>query len=506
MNIFSIEIKNFRAIKQLTLPAGALSLLVGNNGTGKTTILEAIHFALSPRFSASRLKHTDFCEGCDDPIEIKLVFDSPFTANLPDGFTSQPVQCDHILLTAKKREKAGPGKAFSDAIVVTHLVGPVAPREEQGWEQKRKGGTVFRFDERLLAMSQVDVDLPRSFFFAKDRGRQLKRGFNSSVTAVFEDFNWRFAKEVRKEAPKPGDTFFDKKLALEQEIKTKVDSDALKKSFIALNKKLKEFGLSPVILSFLDGQAPFDSAFLTKAFAKLDLPISNLGSGEEMLISLLFLETLAELSKEKLLILIDEPELHLHPYLQERFAQHLVTVSQVNQVMVSTHSPYFFQDCHNAKDTNVLITTVKSGELEISSTSGMFKLFPWSPSWGEINFLAYNLPTVEFHNELYGRLHELHIGQAVDEKDAAARSKIVNFDTTLRGLIKKVSTREWNKEDKGVAAGPQQVTLQTFIRNKVHHPENKTMQSSTFSKEELRTSISQLIDLVLIGCNSAEIE
>lgn len=35
-----------------------------------------------------------------------------------------------------------------------------------------------------------------------------------------------------------------------------------------------------------------------------------------MIVALVFLETLASLSKENIVILIDEPELHLHPILQ----------------------------------------------------------------------------------------------------------------------------------------------------------------------------------------------
>lgn len=46
-----------------------------------------------------------------------------------------------------------------------------------------------------------------------------------------------------------------------------------------------------------------------------------------MIVSLLFLETMAEISKENILILIDEPELHLHPNLQEKLIKHLINAS-----------------------------------------------------------------------------------------------------------------------------------------------------------------------------------
>lgn len=35
-------------------------MIIGNNGTNKTNILEALNFALSPTYLANRIKPTDF--------------------------------------------------------------------------------------------------------------------------------------------------------------------------------------------------------------------------------------------------------------------------------------------------------------------------------------------------------------------------------------------------------------------------------------------------------------
>lgn len=39
-------------------------------------------------------------------------------------------------------------------------------------------------------------------------------------------------------------------------------------------------------------------------------------------------------------------------------------------------------------------------------------------------------------------------------------------------------------------------TLSVFIRNKIHHPENGTMQSQDFTTEELLESTEQMIEIV----------
>ena len=41
-------------------------------------------------------------------------------------------------------------------------------------------------------------------------------------------------------------------------------------------------------------------------------------------------------------------------------------------------------------------------------------------------------------------------------------------------------------------------TLQTFIRNKIHHPENTTMKEESFSPEELKQSIEEMVKLAKI--------
>ena len=485
MKIKTVNIKNFRAISEQSFSTKDLSILIGNNGTGKTSVLEAIHFALSPYFISSKIKHTDFHNGSNDPIVIELELDNPFEAELPDGFTTQKVSCNKVHLEIKKREKATPNKAFSDGFVTNHFVVPVQKKaSEKGWSVKRKNGSDYEFIERSLALSGVQIEnFPRSFYFNKNREQQIKKGYNSSITSVFDDFNWRFLKGLRKDdAPISGEDIISRKTALENEILEKVDDAVVKKSFQALNDKLKTFNLESTRLSFIDGNAPFDGAFLSQTIGSLDVAATALGSGIEMIISLLFLETLASLSKENIVILIDEPELHLHPQLQEIFIQYLKKLSEEKQVILSTHSPYFFKNCLANDKIELLITTTKDKSCLISNSSLQLKSFPWSPSWGEINYYAYNLPTIEFHNELYGYLQE---------KNKAYKHPEIEGFLAGKGIIK---TKKWIKESSGQALSPEDVTLMTYIRHYIHHPENTS--NSEYTPEELKTSIETMVGLL----------
>jgi AAA15 family ATPase/GTPase len=481
MTIDKVYIKNFRSIDEIHLSLKDISIFIGNNGTGKTSILEAIHFALSPYYLSGRIKYTDFFNGTDEPIIIKTEFVDTFNILIPDGFVEQAVACKNIHLEIKKRERAAPNKSFSDGFAISHWYVPVKPKtSDSGWEQSRKSsGSKFRFTERSLALNYAKLDPEvRSFYFSKNRTMQLKKGYNSSITSLFDDFNWRFLKNLKAGE----DEYFTNKENLENQIRSKIDDQTLKKSLQALNERLDQFSLGKIDISFIETQAPFNGAFLSSAVERLNLNVDNLGSGIEMIICLLYLETMASLSKENIVLIIDEPELHLHPSLQEKFIQYLKSISSKNQIILSTHSPYFYKNCCSDNNIKLLITETKDNKSQIKESDIQLKTFSWSPSWSEINYFAYNLPTIEFHNELYGELQEKTNKYAQNDFDNYLNQNEIPSSKTWKRL----------KRDGSIDAG--QVTLMTYIRNHIHHPENQ--HNTRFTDDELKKSISDMLELI----------
>ncbi|MEX1014595.1 MAG: AAA family ATPase [Candidatus Paceibacterota bacterium] len=489
--IRELNIKNFRGLEDIEkIECDTFNIFIGDNGTSKTTILEAINHAFSPSFLSGRIKHTDFINGTDEPIEIYLQFSTSIEAELPDGYITQKINCDKLYLRIKKRDKKKAGKVFSDAVTLEHILVPDFPREKRkdGWKIKRKNGSDFTFTTRSLGINQISTsELPRSFLFGKDRDRQLQKGFNSSFSTIIDDLNWRFSRTIRKETEEgqKHDWFIDTK-AISDDAQSKVDMNK-NEVFKELKKRTDRFGLDEVNLSIIDSLAPFDSSFLSASKQLLDLPIKNLGSGIEMIVSLLFLETLASLSKEKLLILIDEPELHLHPKLQVRLAEYLWDLSKGDnghQVFVTTHSPIFYKNSIGRDGVKTFITKKENSEITVSEMSLSSGLFPWSPSWGEINFFAYDYLTIEFHDELYGY---------IQEKAKCYYEKDIDDYLENQGSVK---NKSWTKEINGVKGITYDCTLPVFIRNKIHHPENGTMQGEDFTADELAESTEQMIEIV----------
>lgn len=108
MKVNRITIKNFRGIDEngVDVPISNLSILIGDNGTSKTAILEALFFCLMRNLNSSRFSIDDFYQGKDVEIEIVVYFDSRFLVTVPDGFTKQTIECHGIVLKSHKRSRA----------------------------------------------------------------------------------------------------------------------------------------------------------------------------------------------------------------------------------------------------------------------------------------------------------------------------------------------------------------------------------------------------------------
>ena len=103
-------------------------------------------------------------------------------------------------------------------------------------------------------------------------------------------------------------------------------------------------------------------------------------------------------------------------------------------------------------------------------------------SFNLIMYLIFEIPTTELHDELYGEL------QANNQKYTETE-----FDGWLnsRGIA---SYMQWTPIKKGIQQSPWIVTLQTYIRNYIHHPENRL--NARYTDVDLQKSIDQMIALL----------
>lgn len=207
-----------------------------------------------------------------------------------------------------------------------------------------------------------------------------------------------------------------------------------------------------------------------------NIEINNLSSWEKQIV---FRWSYLLKDKESIkwtLALIDEPEISLHPLWQQHvlwYYQELFTNEQweqTSQIFVTTHSPYVLQ-WYSPR----LGLFIFPGGTRIDN----LRAYIWdTPSLWVVSYSAFNLPSIEFHDELYW-----YICNKIKAKEQKEIDDFLNYDNT-----KKI--KEWkNEKDKKYL-----VTIQTFIRNRVHHPE--VIQETDYNQIEFKESIAEMIKLI----------
>jgi predicted ATP-binding protein involved in virulence len=183
---------------------------------------------------------------------------------------------------------------------------------------------------------------------------------------------------------------------------------------------------------------------------------------------------LTKKEKKKLIILIDEPELHLHPKLQSDFIKLLLEFSKDSQIILTTHSPLFVKQAMVNDKVLVKILTKKEDSVQIAAPHTTVLDYI---SANEVNYVAFGLPTEEYHNELYERLLQ-----------------IKNLECGIKDFDKKFFQQEKGEPSNLPWRGNQnEVSIHTFIRNQIHHRSD----NGAPDIKELGKSIQKMRDFII---------
>lgn len=234
-----------------------------------------------------------------------------------------------------------------------------------------------------------------------------------------------------------------------------------------INEAIEKFAAitgNTVQLNLIDNWKPFLNAYFGAQKGNLQsIPLNQLGSGYEMIFSLIYSYYLSKKGNKKLIILIDEPELHLHPKLQSDFISLLLEFSKDSQVILSTHSPLFVKQAMVNEKVHVKILS-KAGNA-VSVANPTTAVLPYV-SANEVNYIAFTLATAEYHNELYG---------------------FIEAEGWLPTFRNGKPTMNYIKIQRGGGTTTEQIILTDYIRHQIHHPENTN--NIRFSNTQLNDSI-----------------
>jgi len=485
MFITKITIKNFRLfssnklfeVDNINIPdsqneGSGLTTFVGENGCGKTSLLDALALPLLSYKTESFAVDDFYDPGVKTVIEIFSKDNFSVDGTMPKSIFSAKGFSFEAGIRAREN------KNYLSSIIVSDQkyirVDPSKPKDGSpdlriAVNNPFKGP---RFNENDILF------LDKNRLFQTRSGTYNKTRFDR----LMEDFDFQYIKGKTNGVDNLNED-------LNSKIKTNIENKFLKNAI----KKFSEISSSTITLEFIDNWRPFNKGFFAEKKANnQQISLSMLGSGYEMIFSLLYSFYLSQQSGKQLIVLIDEPDLHLHPSLQEDFVKVLLEFSKNAQIILTSHSPLFLKQLsHNEKVKIIIMDRKGSQQPEVIAMNKM--VLPYA-SASEVNYLAFGLPTVELHDEIYGFLHQKYIDNATDEQEAKKRSYLDEFDDYLK--TKTTQTRKWTPEQGWTTKTESDITLQTFIRNKTHHPENKTMQDKNFTDKELRQSIDEMIKII----------
>ncbi len=461
MFIKKITITNFRLfptdtifeVEDFNTPDGAnegsgLNVFVGENGSGKTALLDAIALPIL-EYKTENFGVDNF-NNPDKEIVISVYSKDEFEVDgtMPKG----SFKAKGLSFAARVRSRAS--KSYLSSIVVNDQIFiKVDPAKPKDGSPDLRVNVNNPFKGKRFSENDV-------LFLDRNRLFQTRAGnFNTTrFDRLMEDFSYQYLKSSSGSIDNLNNDL-DEKIK-----KEKVENTCLSEAI----KKFQEISGAQIALDFLDNYEPFKKAFFAvKKDNGQQISLSNLGSGYEMIFALLYSFYLAQQSGKQLIILIDEPELHLHPTLQERFVEFLLELSKNAQVFLSSHSPLLVKQL--SENDRVKIRIMESDGRKVSEIAN--RVLPYV-SANETNYLAFNLATEEYHNELYEELKSNH-GQSKKYKE---------FDNDFFITLKsEPQDSPWRGVDN-------QVSIHTFIRNQIHHRN----ENGKAAYDALRSSIERM--------------
>jgi len=300
MQITKLRIKNFRSIKDSGyIDLTKLYVLIGKNNTGKSAVLKAILMA----WGNVKYDLRDFHKDTPDDIEIEV-----FLSGYNDEKYSEFFQ-----------EKGKPEKEE----VCLKLVISKESGEKFFLDGEVKPKTITKKLPALLSISDIRDPESETTAGAKSFSKQLIGIIESQ--GKFKSEKEKAVASIRK--------------IIVEDVGT-ISQITTKKFQNILNNKW-EISITPEI--DIAKAITYDTDLIIDKANRVKLLSS--GTGIQSIFILALLEAYAEMvQSDDSILLIEEPEVYLHPELQRRMFDAMRLIANSNQVIFTTHSPIMISE------------------------------------------------------------------------------------------------------------------------------------------------------------------
>lgn len=346
--ITRVHIENYRSIEGLDFSPTALCALVGENNAGKTNILQAIHSVLGkPWHRVTDFSPTDrLDEDAERDVVIQLDFEPALTHKPYKYGPDITVPRLRFELTQYKRATKSAQKGDPRLIAECLDLDGNAIAEPQ--EAPRKGKKT-PYGPMVNIPGALKEQVP-TIYIGTDRSlrSQLPTTRYSLLRRLLEDVD-----EAVNSSPDPNgeeetiaDVFLGK---LEEAVAVLRIPEFLELEELLRSRAIENLGMTPE-----EGEESFRLYFglgdTFEFFKALRVMVEEydrladalqLGDGAQNAIVLAIFQAYERLRKRGAAFLLEEPEMYLHPQKCRFFYRTLRSLSETNQILYSTHSPYF---------------------------------------------------------------------------------------------------------------------------------------------------------------------
>jgi putative ATP-dependent endonuclease of the OLD family len=329
MYLSSIDINNFRSLKELKVEfRPGLNVLVGRNNTGKTNLMQAIRCALGP--SASR----------GDTVWLEK---DDFYKESPSDETERTIS---IILKFKGLTEAE--RSYFYDIVDFDLTdinkSKAIIRFEASWPKKKRQASIKRtggpqVTEPVDIPTKILDSIPITYLPAlRDAEASLAPGVRSRLARLLQELAERKNGNDKTEIE---NIYIEANKKIEKH-------DLVKKTKDSLQITTKDIAGSDYSASNINAvEANFFRILRTLQVQMVEAPIGSLDANGLGYNNLLYIAVVLEHLKspdidELPLLLVEEPEAHLHPQLAILLADYLANNTPGNnipQTIITTHSP-----------------------------------------------------------------------------------------------------------------------------------------------------------------------
>lgn len=499
MKIASLKLKNFRGYKDsIEIGFNDLTVFVGKNDIGKSTILEALDIFFNDGKGSTKIDKTDvnaqeaqngnqesIISVCFVDLPEKIIIDSAVETTLRDEYMLNSAD---QLEVVKKYKNGGAAKVFIQAL---HPTNPncanlllkkntdlkrIVQTEKIECDNQTVNSSLRRsiwdnFSDDLQ-LDSVEIDVSKED--AKTIWDKL-----SNYIPVYSLFQ-----SDRKNSDGDDEVQDPLKEAVKQILTDEHLQETLSEIAHEVEEKLQEVSnrtleklreMDPSIANTLNPVIPSANALKWQDVFKNvsisgdeNIPINKRGSGVKRLVLLNFFRAEAERRAEAeegtgVIYAIEEPETSQHLDNQRVLIEAFKSLSETEntQMILTTHSSYIVKQLEFAN-----LRLIKNDDENHKQILGVLPGQLRYPSLNEVNYTAFRDVSEEYHNELYG---------------------YIEYQRWMDDFKKGKPTIHYKKQRNDKSFVDQQLVLSEYIRNQIHHPENRL--NDRYTREELKQSI-----------------